>query len=334
MVLWYGKLAIVNCIQSPIEVNMNLRTVGEGLRFPEGPIACPDGSLLVVEIAAGTLTRLDGRGGRQVVAHLGGGPNGAAIGPDGRCYVCNNGGFRWYERDGTLLPAGTADDYSGGRIEAVDLRTGAIQVLYRNCETRRGVVALSGPNDIVFDAEGGFWFTDHGHTHGRTRDRGAVFYAQPDGSSIREVIFPVDTPNGIGLSPDGKTLYVSETITARLWAYDVVAPGVIKTDARNVLGGVGRLCAGLGGFQLFDSLAVDASGNIHVATIPSGISVIDPAGRLLEQIPMPEAFATNLCFGGADLRTVFVTLSSTGRIVAFDGQYVGARPPHSDRMAM
>ena len=297
---------------------MELKELTSGLRFPEGPVALPDGSVLVVEIAAGRLSRIE-RGERTVVAHLGGGPNGAALGPDGRCYVCNNGGFRWSERNGRLLPSLTADDYEGGRIEAVDLASGEVEVLYRRC----GDVPLNGPNDIVFDAHGGFWFTDHGHAHRRARDRGAIYYAQPDGSDIRETIFPMETPNGIGLSPDGKTLYVSESITARLWAFDITGPGTVRRDARNIVGGVGRIVFGMGGFHLFDSFAVDAAGNIHVATVPVGISVISPAGELIEQIPMPDPFTTNLCFAGDDLKTVCATLSSTGRLVAFEGHHAG-----------
>src|SRR5207342_2692155 len=72
-----------------------------GLMFPEGPVAMPDGSTLVVEIGRGTLTRVPSGGGApEVVADLGGGPNGAAIGPDGACYVVNNGGFLWSEMNG------------------------------------------------------------------------------------------------------------------------------------------------------------------------------------------------------------------------------------------
>ncbi|MDY0748049.1 SMP-30/gluconolactonase/LRE family protein [Paucibacter sp. R3-3] len=292
-----------------------------GLRFPEGPIALADGSLLVVEIAAGNLTRIDPSGGKTVVAHLGGGPNGAAIGPDGRCYVCNNGGFEWRERDGVLLPAGTAKDYSGGSIQAVDLVTGEVDVLYTHCGEQR----LNGPNDIVFDRTGGFWFTDHGHTHGRHRDRGAVYYAQTDGSLITEAVFPVEMPNGIALSPNEQTLYVAETVTGRLWSWSLEAPGRVARRQRNILGGMGQLVYGLGGFQLFDSMAVDAEGNIHVGTVPSGISVVSADGQLIEQIPMPERFATNLCFGGAELDEIFVTLSSTGRVVRAKSRFRGAK---------
>jgi gluconolactonase len=296
-----------------------MQEIAQGLRFPEGPIAMPDGSLIVVEVAGGRLTRIAADGTRTVAAETGGGPNGAAIGPDGRCYVCNNGGFTWRERDGAMLPSGTAKDYVSGSIQAVDLTTGAVQVLYTHC----GEQKLNGPNDIVFDRAGGFWFTDHGHAHGRHRDRGAVYYALPDGSLIREAIYPLEMPNGIVLSPDEKTLYVAETVTGRLWSWSLEAPGLIAKRPRNVLGGSGQLVFGLGGFQLFDSMAVDAAGNIHVGTVPSGISVISPDGRLIEQIAMPEHFATNLCFGGADLDTAYVTLSSTGRVVSMKSRYRG-----------
>ena len=66
--------------------------MARGLRFPEGPIAMPDGSVILVEIERQTLSRVHPDGAVSVLAGLGGGPNGAAIGPDGRCYVCNNGG--------------------------------------------------------------------------------------------------------------------------------------------------------------------------------------------------------------------------------------------------
>ncbi|MDB5846697.1 MAG: gluconolaconase [Rhodoferax sp.] len=297
-----------------------MHEIASQLRFPEGPVMLGGGSLLVVEIAAGCLTRIHPDGSTSLVAQLGGGPNGAALGPDGRCYVCNNGGFTWRERDGALLPSGTAPGYTNGSIQAVDLETGEVEVLYERCGDQR----LNGPNDIVFDAAGGFWFTDHGHAHGRSRDRGVVYYARPDGSSIEQVIYPLEMPNGVALSPDGGTLYVAETVTGRLWAWSVTAPGRLGKELRNILGGTGRLVHGLGGFQLFDSMAVDVDGNLHVGTVPSGISVISPEGRLIEQIRMPEKFATNLCFGGPDMRTAYVTLSSTGRVVAMPSAYTGA----------
>ena len=286
--------------------------VTDGLRFPEGPVAMPDGSVLLVEIARGTLTRVSPKGDRQVVATPGGGPNGAAIGPDGACFLCNNGGFKWHEDAQGLRPVLQAEDYSGGRIERVDLESGEVTVLY----THAGDVPLRGPNDIVFDAHGGFWFTDLGKVRVHDMDRGRVFYARADGGEIREVIHPLFSPNGIGLSPDGETLYVAETPTARVWAFDIIGPGEIRRQPWPSPHG-GRFLAGSSNYQTFDSLAVDSAGNVCVATLMNGgITVISPDGASVEHIPLPDLYTTNICFGGEDLRTAFITLSGSGRLVS------------------
>ena len=292
--------------------------LAEGLKFPEGPIAMPDGSVVLVEIARGTLSRVTD-GDIEVIADLGGGPNGAAIGPDGRCYVCNNGGFAWVERGNRIYPGEQDDDYSGGRIEAVNLETGDAEVLYTHCDG----LLLRGPNDIVFDRTGGFWFTDHGKTRSRERDRTGVFYATPDGSSIREVIFPMEGPNGIGLSPDEDEVYVAETPTGRMWAFELAAPGRLQGERRDRPDG-GRLLPGRLGYCLYDSLAVDAEGNVCVATIiDGGITIVSPAGAPAKHVPLPDRLTTNICFGGNDLQTAFVTLSSTGKLVSMPWETPG-----------
>jgi gluconolactonase len=300
---------------------MEFRTITEGLEFPEGPVALADDSVLLVEIAAGALTRVAPDGAKSVVARTGGGPNGAAIGPDGKCYVCNNGGFEWHREAGRIRPLVQAKDYSGGRIERVDLQSGAVEILYRAC----GDTPLRGPNDLVFDAHGGIYFTDLGKRRARDMDIGAVYYAKADGSFIAEVAHPMMTPNGIGLSPDGNTLYVAETEAARLWAFAIEAPGVVKKEPWPSPHG-GRLVAGMGGYQRFDSLAVQADGRICVATLVNGgVTVISPDGRHIEHHPFPDPMTTNICFGGPDLKTAYVTLSWTGRLVAADWPTPGLR---------
>ncbi|REJ74873.1 MAG: SMP-30/gluconolactonase/LRE family protein [Acidobacteria bacterium] len=292
------------------ESALDFELVAEGLEFPEGPIACPDGSVVLVEIAAGRLTRVLADGSKEVVAELGGGPNGAAFGPDGRIYVCNNGGFEWRRVDGRLYPGHQAVDYVTGSIRAVDPATGEVELLYTECELN----PLRGPNDIVFDAAGGFWFTDHGKTRTRERDRTGLFYALPDGSSIREMAFPLNAPNGVGLSPEGDRVYVAETETGRVFYWNLVGPGEIDPHPRSPHGG--HFLCGLPGLQMFDSLAVEQSGNVCVATlIRGGVTVISPQGEVLEQPRTDDPLTTNLCFGGEDLRTAYVTLSSTGRLV-------------------
>jgi len=292
---------------------MHLTEIASGLRFPEGPIAFPDGSIILVEIERGTLTRVTASGKIDVIADLGGGPNGAALGPDGMIYVCNNGGFEFADLDGLLFPGNQPADYSGGRIERVNPDTGEVKVLYRSCDGH----PLRGPNDLVFDRHGGFYFTDHGKIRHRERDRTGVFYAKTDGSMIKEIIFPLEAPNGIGLSPDEDVLYVAETFTGRLWGFDLAAPGQIKRPD-GPLGGIfpGRVIAGLPGLQLFDSLAVDGEGNICVATLVNGgITSISPDGGRIEHFSAPDLLTTNICFGGADMTDAYVTLSSTGKLV-------------------
>ncbi|WP_299321292.1 SMP-30/gluconolactonase/LRE family protein [Parasphingopyxis sp.] len=301
--------------------------VTDGLRFPEGPVAMDDGSIVLVEIAEGRITRVQPDGTKETVAEPGGGPNGAAIGPDGKLYVCNNGGFEYIESDGMLAPHGIANDYSGGRIERVDLETGAIETLYKSGDFD---CVLRGPNDIVFDAHGGFWFTDHGKVNYETRchDIVGIFYAKADGSHLEEVIFPSNNPNGVGLSPDGKTLYAAETYTCRLMSFNITEPGKVAPDAGP--GGPGIPLYRPAGYKFFDSMAVDGDGNICIATIGEcGISVVAPDGSLVEFVATDDIFTTNVCFGGPDMRTAWLTLSGTGRLVKMEWPRPGLRLEHN-----
>jgi gluconolactonase len=297
------------------------RPVATGLGFPEGPLVLPDGSVLVVEIAAGRLTRVLPNGELKVVAQVGGGPNGAAMGPDGHCYICNNGGFSWRTDSGFTRPTGEAADYKGGSIQRVNLATGKVETLYTHCDG----TALHGPNDIVFDAQGGFWFTDFGKKFADRLMHGAVYYARTDGTLIRRAAFPVLTPNGVGLAPDGRTLYVTETETSRLWSYPVLGPGQLELQPFPSPNG-GRLVHGLPGYQRFDSLAVEEGGNICVATlVRGGISVFTPSGDLLEFHEASESYCTNICFGGPDMRTAYITLSGYGQLFAAQWPRPGLR---------
>ena len=293
-----------------------MRTITTGLRFPEGPVAMPDGSVIVVEIESGQITRVHPDGTKSVVARPGGGPNGLAMGPEGKLYCVNNGGFDWNETGGYLAPHGIASDYSGGRIERIDIDTGEVEILYKSGDFG---CTLRGPNDIVFDEHGGFWFTDHGKQDyaSRCHDIVGIFYARADGSFMEEVIFPSNNPNGVGLSPDGKSLYAAETYTCRLMKFNVIAPG--KVDDAAGPGGPGIPLYRPAGYKFFDSLGVEECGNICVATIgESGISVISPEGELVEFAATDDIFTTNICWGGPDMKTAYITLSGSGRLVAMD----------------
>ena len=125
--------------------------------------------------------------------------------------------------------------------------------------------------------------------------------------------------NGIGLSPDENTVYVAETPTARLWASKSPRRATIKPRDVIYRGERGKPIAGLGGYQMFDSLAVEASGNVCVATLISGcISVIAPDGSIVEQVPTGDRVTTNIAFGGPELKTAYITLSGKGELIAMD----------------
>ncbi len=291
---------------------LEYEVVTEGLQFPEGPIAMADGSVLLVEIARGTLSRVTPSGVVEIVAECGGGPNGAAIGPDGAVYITNNGGcFEFIDLGPIVLPGPVPESWWGhGSIQRVDLSTGEVTTLYTECDGR----PLRAPNDIVFDDTGGFWFTDHGVRLERSSDLTGIYYARPDGSSITEVLFSLEAPNGIGLSPAQDTLYVAETHRGRVWSWPVPSPGTATVGMPMNAGGT--LLHGAPGMKLFDSLAVDGEGWVCVATLGTGgITAIPPDGGEDEFIPIDDPITTNICFGGDDLATAFVTASATGRLL-------------------
>lgn len=286
---------------------MTFEVLAEGLQFPEGPIAMADGSVILVEIGRGTLSRVwDGK--VEVVCDLGGGPNGAALGPDGAVYVANNGG-------GGGPTGQPGRPLEPGGIDRVDLATGKGERLYGEV----GGHALSAPNDLVFDRAGGFWFTDFGKTSGRTRHLSGLYYARPDGSRVDEVSFGGTGYNGVGLSPDETVVYAAETWTGRLIAFDLAAPGQVVKGGRG-----GRLVGTAPGRAFFDSLAVQADGCVCVASITAGITTMALDGRC-SQTPVPDRMTTNICFGGADMADAFITLSETGRLIRMRWPQPGLR---------
>jgi gluconolactonase len=135
-----------------------------------------------------------------------------------------------------------------------------------------------------------------------------LYYARPDGSSVTQVARGLLGPNGCGLSPGGDRVYVAESYTGRLLAWDVTGPGTVATPMATVV----EATKGH-----FDSMAVEADGNVVVAAIGEGLCVVDPKGGH-RYVELPDRFTTNVCFGGDDMKTGYATLSGGGRLVAFD----------------
>jgi gluconolactonase len=293
-----------------------MTTVATGLKFPEAPVVMNDGSVLFVQIEARQVSRLKPDGTVSVVAQLEGGPNGLAIGPDKALYIANDGGrFSFSQRGAFNFPGAIPADFSGGSIQRLDLKTGRTVTLYDNCDGKR----LIAPDDLVFDRQGGMWVTEFGKAKGD----GGLYYARADGKGIRLARGGMSSPNGIGLSPDGKQLHVSEG--RQLWTFDVTSPGVLgaSTSYPNAAH------ATLRERSIADSLKVLADGKVSVCTlIAGGISIIDAAG-VTEFVQFDDPMTTNLAFGGADMRDAWVTSSGLSRIVKVRWPYPGLKPAFS-----
>lgn len=316
-----------------------------------------DGGLLVVDIKNASLLRYlpSAEGGytadtpidlRDPTGKLGSGPNGAAIGPDGWVYICNDGGKQFLsiplDHQGTqwtLNVAGdAAADYAGGYIQRVHLQTRAVEMWCAPDSVGDPIVSCSGatfprqtlssPDDLIFDSTGGFWFTDWGNTQGRSREITGVYYVAAGSRTPVERIPARSAPNGIGLSPAGDRLYVAETYSRWIACWDLSAPGTVKCNPR-AIDGAYMLSASLPGCAILDSLWLDEEGNVYVATMlprgldpltPGGITVLSPKGELLDFIELdfgvPEPMPSSLCFGGPDRKTAFITCAGTGRILS------------------
>lgn len=268
--------------------------VATGLQFPEGPTFDRDGNLYITEIQGGQISRIAAGGTVAVFAETGGGPNGAAFGPDGDLYVCNNGGDEpgWVER---IAPDGT------------------ITRLFSEVDGR----PLTSPNDLAFDAHGNFYFTDPvpGRPEPGAPQAGSVCFADGEGN-VKRLVTDFAFPNGIGVTDDGKTLIVAESMTFKLHAFEIREPGVL---------GEPREFGFLGDGNIPDGFAFDEAGNVLCCGFRSSqIHVFPPGGgEKIATIDFDDDRVTNVCFGGPDFSTLFVTESGSGRIVSLQWERPG-----------
>lgn len=301
----------------------DIRCLADGLAFPESPVVYPDGSVVVSEMAAGRITRVRSDGATETVAVVGGGPNGVGLLPDGRLVVCQNGGstfgigFWPYDLEGCaqlFRPVGNAAHPVTPQLQIVDV-DGSVHTLATEFRSRGGrMMPLVRPSDICVDADGGFYVTDGGTTHDRQRTMTGLLYGTPDGG-LEEIVYPLEMPNGVAMSPEGDRVYVAETRTRRVWAFGLSAPG-------RIAGGRGLATVPSGGplnIGGADGLCVAADGTVLVATLGAGgATAFTSSGDLLGALPLDDPMTTNLALS-ADERSLYLTLASSGRLVAVDG---------------
>ena len=280
-----------------------MERIATGLAYPEGPVVTADGSLYVVELGAGDVRRISDDGNHPVVADLGGSPNGATLDGAGRLVVCNNGGKH--------PPAPSTGDQPGkdegtAAIQSVDPADGATMTLLEGIDG----TALSAPNDICPDRAGGFWFTDPSWVFldDGMAGPGSICHLDASGTVAR-VHTGLRFPNGLALDEAGGTLFVTESSTGSVWAFTVDGPGVVRDP---------RPFATCGDGGLPDGMAVDSAGRLLVAGHGTGnVHVFAPDGSALEPIVMgAECGLSNLCFGGPDFDTLFITAAAPGEVYA------------------
>ncbi len=308
-----------------------VRELARGLQFPEGPVVEADGSVLVSEMAGGRVTRVRADGSTELVASTGGGPNGLARRPDGTLLVCQGGGSRWQARPwpfdlpgsvDLVLPAGAADDALTPQVQVVE-PDGTVTTLTERFVGVDGVERpLGRPSDVCVDADGGFWMTDGGAGHGRDRALTGILYGAAGlapGEPLREVLYPLEMPNGVARSLDGTRLYVTETRTRRVWEL-TLAPGETVERAR---GFVTVPSGGPMNFGGADGICVDGDGRVVVATLGTGgVTVFSPDGELLGALVLDDPMTTNAAFDPS-AGALVVTLATSGRVVVVDDWPVG-----------
>lgn len=268
--------------------------LAEGLQFPEGPVATGGGEVVFTQIRGQQLSVYKD-GEVRTLAHTGGGANGATLGPDGAFYVANNGGL-------CSAPEGQwmAEDQIPGRIQRVT-REGELS----DVATDLPGDAPNRPNDLCFGPDGLLYFTDpHNWEDIQNLKPGRVNRTDLNGK-VEQLAEVKRFPNGIGFGLDGR-LYVAESVTKHMWAYD------LKPDG---LGDPTPFCVLPSGYP--DGFCFAANGDLIVCgSLGNVIFIFDREGKLKDTYEAGEhTEPTNCCIGDGKL---YVTYSGPGHLVAFD----------------
>jgi gluconolactonase len=283
---------------------MKSELVCEGIPFGEGPVWCSDGTLVVTSVAAGALFRVWPQEHQSArIADTGGGANGAALAADGAVLVTQNGGLD-FARLGIAMLA----DFEGAPPV-----TPGLQLARPNGDvTYLASDDLHAPNDVAVADDGRVYFTDPGHYPPPHDAFGRIMIYERDGT-VATFATSFWFCNGIAFDRDGHVVVVERQGLQRVFP-DGTREWVIE-----------KLGRGAG-----DGFCVDADGRFYVAsTIEHGIRVVDRDGTVVDFLAIEgDGLTTNCCFGGPDLRTLFVTDALPGNVVAFDGMPTPGVPLH------
>jgi gluconolactonase len=267
--------------------------------FTEGPTVDSEGNVYFTELVFQRIMKLDPKGVLTVFRERSNNANGLLIDPQGRLIACEGSGSTRMGVPQTFKP----------QVTRTDLRTGKIEILADNYQGKPYV----GPNDVTIDSKGRLYFTD--------LPGGAVYRLDAPGQVSRILAAPdIQRPNGIQVSPDDRTLYVIEANQTQggarmIRAFDLNANGSVSNMRVHYNFYPGRSA---------DGMSIDTEGNLYASAgmsqlrgtsetldTKTGIHVISPQGKLLKFIPILEDYITNNAFGGADMKTLYVTAGKT-----------------------
>jgi len=245
----------------------------------EGPAVDGDGNIYAVSFARKpTIGRVTPDGKAELFVDM---PNGSLA-----------NGIR-FDRKGRMFVA----DYTNHNVLLMDTATRSIQVFAHNPK-------MNQPNDLAITKKGDFYASDPNWSAGT----GQIWFISRDGKTTRVVAPNMGTTNGIDVSPDGKTLYVNESVQRNIWAFRILRDGSL-TDK--------RLLIQFPDFG-FDGMRIDVDGNLYATRHGKGVvAKISPQGKVLREIPVLGSKPSNICFGGPDGRTAYVTEMEKGRLVEF-----------------
>ena len=250
--------------------------IADGLVFTEGPVWIYDG-LVFSDVRGDTLYRWTEKDGLETFRKPSRQANGNTLGPQGRLITCRHDARDVIRTDADGSITVVVDSYGGGK--------------------------LNSPNDVVVQADGTLWFTDPPYglkKRPKEQSFNAVYRFDPGAAEPVAVITNLSYPNGLAFSPDGKFLYVAESN----WKIkpNFVMRYIVNED-KTLSGGV-RFAEVERGAA--DGMRVDEKGRLF-CTSGLGVEVFDPSGERVEVIRTPKQ-ASNCCFGGADGKTLFITV--------------------------
>ncbi len=250
-----------------------LEKLADGFEFTEGPAADAQGNVYFTDQPNDRILRWGTDSKLTTFLQPAGRSNGLCFDAQGNLWAC-------------------ADEKN--ELWRIDPATGKHTVVLKDHQGK----LFNGPNDVWIRPDGGVYFTDPFYQRPywkrgpKEQDQEAVFFFAPDSQKLVRVAADLKQPNGLIGTPDGKTLYVADIGDNKTYAYDIQPDGTLAGK---------RLLCELGS----DGMTLDDQGNVYLTG--KGVTVFDKSGKRIEQINLPEGWTANVCFGGADRQTLFIT---------------------------